>query len=712
MSVSAQSRRVKFAVRSVVIGVSVTLICLFAGVIAARLPMRIDATATREHMLSPRTQGLLKGLKDPYEIVVAVNGAAIDAGGARRTQDVLDAFERTSPKVKVTMIDVSSTRGVGEMDSLLSRLGERYRGELGTYSTVIGATSAEIAAMSGAWAQLSDRLEAMGRTVPPAGANAGTLIKFCTDSAAISRLIGQDLSAADAKAKAAVSSKIGQSAIPAVDEAAAELRKALTGASTQIKGILEGLDAVAGAKSGNLPEAYQNAAGPLARDVRARRDDLARRIAALDDLPRLPVTAVARLLERSSAAVVIGPPGAARGGVTGIDVSSIFPARSAASQGPAPDLRGRTEDLFTSALTALASADTPIVVLVHGTDSKLGPQFAIFKGLVERLALRGIDTIEWAAALEPDPPALTALNPGGTRPVVYVTLPATAETSDTAQRMLKLAAGLKRLSSDGRNMLVSVNPSGMPGIGQADPLVEWLEEWGVKADTGRPLLMQQSTPAGRQVSADMVFTDPRSTHPVAVAITGLATDLLWAIPLASTGAGRDTWAPIVQVDRAGGNVWGESQWAEYRRVRPEQRALISNPPAPDSARDDTQGPWTIAAALQRPAPSGASGTSGSGTQRVVVVGSNGWFFDEIAGAAASVDGRSQLVLPGNYELFEASVYWLAGQDQRVSTSAQASAVALIPQVSGAKLAAIRWGLIAGVPVLVLLIGAVWRLVRG
>lgn len=704
----AQSRRATFAVRAAVTAVAVTFICVFAGVIAARLPARWDVTATREHMLSPRTRDLLKSLKDPYEIVVAVNGSAIDGAAARRTQDVLDAFARGGSAVKVTAIDVSSARGVSELDGVLERLSSRYRAELDAYRSVIGASSSAIAEINGRCAGLSDAFEALLQQVPAGEAKSGVLRKFCTDSAAISRLIGQDLLAADGKAKAAASASIGLSVVPAVDESASVLRTAMVGAATQTKGMIEGLEAVINAQPGNVPEAFQRGAGAMVSSVRSVRDELARRIAAIDDLPRLPLTSVARVLERSSAAVVIGPPGAARGGVTGIDVSSIYPARGAASQGTSIDLRAKTEDLLTSALTSLASSNTPILVLVHGTPSKLGPEFSMFKSLVERLSLRGMDWAEWAVAIDPEPPALTKINPGGSRPVVYVILPAQADSSETAQRMLKLASAMKRLSGEGRNMLVSLNPSGMPAIGQSDPLVEWLDEWGVKADTGRPLLTQRSTPTGREVSAELVFTDPHGTHTASAAIKGLATDLLWSIPITIGGAQGVASEAIVRADRAGGNVWAESQWSEFRRVSPAQRGLIANPPAPDSARDDAQGPWIVAAGMDRASPHGDS-TLG---QRLVVVGSNGWFFDEIAAVTANVDGRSQLALPGNQELFEACVYWLAHQDQRVSTSAQAASVALIPEMSAGTLAAIRWGLIAGMPLAVLLCGVVWRMIRG
>jgi hypothetical protein len=97
----------------------------------------------------------------------------------------------------------------------------------------------------------------------------------------------------------------------------------------------------------------------------------------------------------------------------------------------------------------------------------------------------------------------------------------------------------------------------------------------------------------------------------------------------------------------------------------------------------------------------------------VVVGSNTWFRDDIADAAEMVDNRVRLINPGNSELFESSVYWLARQDQSIGASPEASAVPVIPSdLSTGALSAIRWMLIAGLPVVILLAGAVWRVVRG
>ena len=66
------------------------------------------------------------------------------------------------------------------------------------------------------------------------------------------------------------------------------------------------------------------------------RKEIGDTLTALDELPRTPLSSVVRVLEKSSAAIVIAPPrpptavgqGAARLGVTSIELSSIYPPKS------------------------------------------------------------------------------------------------------------------------------------------------------------------------------------------------------------------------------------------------------------------------------------------------------------------------------------------------------------------------------------------------
>ena len=99
-------------------------------------------------------------------------------------------------------------------------------------------------------------------------------------------------------------------------------------------------------------------------------------------------------------------------------------------------------------------------------------------------------------------------------------------------------------------------------------------------------------------------------------------------------------------------------------------------------------------------------------QRLVIVGSNSWYSDHVMGEAATVDGRIVPANPGNIELMEASIYWLAGQDDSIAQSATARAVPLIRSLDRGTLRLLRWVAIAGLPGAVLGLGVVWRLTRG
>lgn len=720
-------KRAPLAVRSVVVALAWTFALVVLGVLAARFEVVIDATSTREHRLSAKTRQVLDGLKDAHEVVIVYSASASDPVAARRTLDVLDSIDRASDEVTVSTIDLSASGAAGRLDAVLTRLMSAFSADIARVDAGVQDAVARCEALSADLPGLSERLVSAGRAIPAGDAAAG-LKKFFDDAGAVARLVGRDLATAAESARATARQRVAGTPVPALDAAASGLRGVIGDLTRQLEGVHTGLETVAARRAGAVNAETLARVRELVPAAQAARERLAAVRGVLDDLPRPAILAAARTLERSSAALVVraggasgaaagGGGGAAPAGLTGLDLEALFPARTGAGDTVLrPDTRARTEDLVTAALIQLSGRARPIVVLTHGTNVKLGPEFRLFGGLVQRLKLSGIDVVEWAVAVDAEPPTLTPINPGGTRPVVYAVLPAAADSPETAQRMLKLAGVLRDLTARGESLLVSLNPSTLPSIGQADPLSEFLEPLGVDADTARPLLRRVATQTGTLVGAEFAIIDPLSgaaggngdaASPVARSIRGLRTDLLWCIPLRVREVSGVTTRPVVVIDNQGGAAWAESQWSEFRRVPVNERAGVVNPPGPDSARDDRDGPWTVAASVDR-----AGARVGGGAQRVMIVGSNGWFFDEIAGASGMVEGRPTLVAPGNAELFEASVHWLAGQEDLIASGATAAPTALIPPMSDAGLRALRWGLVVGVPLLVLLAGAIWRLIRG
>lgn len=705
----ASSRRRRFALQTVVLLLAVTFACVFAGVIASsrRARAQFDLTGTRQHRLSERSLALLKGLSGTYEVVVAADMRTLEPLTRARTLDVLDGFARAGEHVRVRVIDTSSSRGVGEFDALLGDLATRYAPEIEAQRAVVGAGIEGATEQVDALNAVSASILAVRGGIKDDEANAAMLRSILDDDAAKARLASERLARSVATAHRAMEQRIGATSIPAVDEAAREIGSALAQVSNDLGPVYRRVDAVS--RAADVPAGVRESMAPVVRAVRAQREAADGVVDRLARLPVLPMIAVARVLERTSAVLVIGPPGSsgAAGGVTAIEFGAMFPSRDAApTRSGVLDLRSRAEELTATAIASLGSAKSPVVVLVHDQPVRLGIGLERFSGLIDRLRLRGIEVTEWAVAVDPD--FTPRFDPA--RPVVYATLASAANTPEAAMRMARMANAQNRLVEEGAPILVSLNVSTRPAIGDTDPLTECLAPLGVKSNTGLPLLRQVQTPNGRVVTADMLTTSAAQSgadaQPIARAIDGLRCHFPWAVGMAPVEGSTSRFTPIVRIIDAR-DVWAESEWLPFAQTSLADRPYLANPPAKDSPRDDGSGDWTIAAAVEVPRNGGAV------MQRAVVVGCAPWFLDDVTQATLGVvDGRPVYQAPGNIELFEAAVYWLAGQDELIARSASAEAVPLIPTMSEGQLAATKWMLIAGLPVVVLLIGAAWRLIRG
>jgi hypothetical protein len=265
------------------------------------------------------------------------------------------------------------------------------------------------------------------------------------------------------------------------------------------------------------------------------------------------------------------------------------------------------------------------------------------------------------------------------------------------ERVAKLGELVRRLVEAGEPLIMNLTPSEVVVGGGVDATAAPLAAFGLSARSGLSLM---SKPAQSEVvEHDMLVRAERGQHPMQAAIAGLLAYAPWAAPLEHAGQGK-AW-PLLVVDDE--HTWGESRWSGYRRVPRAERPLVSNPPVREPATDDVQGPWTVAWAAEREV--------GDGVGRVVVVGSNDWLADEILSAGQSLDGRMVGSYPGNLALLDAAVLWLAGRDDFIAPTVSSSSVAMVGDVDGGVLSALRWGLVLGVPALILALGGAWRLLR-
>lgn len=712
---SAARRRTRYGLMTGALVLATTASCVIVAMLAAAHPIRFDATATREHTLSPRTEGLLARLTEPCEIIVVADLPSLNPAARDRVNDLLTEFAHASPNVAYNRIDAVATSDRASYVALLDRLARLKAEQLERHRAAAEAAAETTRALGEGLNRLSDGLLALRDELARAGAPADAPTGQMTDAAAAARTWSGDLRKVGDAADAALSDRIAGSSIPPVDRAEQALAQPLRRLAHELDGLRAYLERLA--QTAGLSDAARAAAEAAKARTVSLRDAAARAADGVERLGSPDLLAIVRTLEAGPAVVIVS-----RTGATAVNFEALFPtsqrfAESGQGQG---DLLFVGEELIGAAIGALSNPRNPIVVLVDASPQRLlddagqpaSDEARSWIGkLVQRLRLRGVDLREWSVGTDDGPPPLTKLDPKGDRPVVWVTLPVANGTADGADRSDKLVRAVQGLIDRGAAVLLSVNPSTLPGVGEADPVAALAAPFGMSIDTGRPLMQRRSVPGGWSVSPALVVVGESEEHPIGRAVRGLDTLLPWPVAIALAPAegaveadAARTW-PILQA-AASDDTWGEAQWLEFRSMSQSQRGMVANPPTPDPKWDAVVGPWVVAAAAERPRPGGAA------PQRFVAVGSNGWFFDEPAQRTEQVQGRTALVFPGNGELFEGAMYWLAGADDMIGASPRSRTIARIAPLSPGQLAALRWALIAGVPALTLGLGIALRLLRG
>jgi hypothetical protein len=715
---SMRGRRLRFAGLTLVLVLAATASLVIAIVLTGRHSARFDVTAMREHALSPRTEALLSGLSGGYEVVIAgplKDPRTVDSRGLQRVADVLDQFKRAGREglsVTYTLIDTGSTSGVEAYSALLGRLAERDKEKIRVQTESVTLAIGGARELADGLEALAPRLLEVRKAIGDASPNAATNQAYFDQRAHEAGLSARALRDLAAKAEQALASRAATGfAIPDLEGAAGLLRGPLGDMETGLRTMAADL-ATFGSAEGVTPVAAEGARG-LAPEAARLRDRAALMRDALERMERIDLVRIANVLRSSSAVVVVGPP---ERGLTAIDFAELFPPPGTARGAVSADLGRSAEELLSTAIAALAQPVKPIVVLVHGQTPGFFDKVSFFQLMMQRLAMRGIDIVMWETADETDPPSLARLDPRGERPVVYVVFNTASFASggaglNGAQRASRLGRAVAGLVQRGEAVLMSVFPSTFPAGGEPDPTTAWLEPMGIRVEAGRPLLRERSTPEGRRVDAWQVLRALPGEHAILGATKGLPTRLEWPVAIRTdtaleSGATKNgvTVTPLYRVEDS--RAWGESQWLGYMQVPISQHASVPTPPSNDSSRDEAKGPWDVAVAVERRAQ------GFDRPQRLLIVGSNTWFSDAVMAEGAEVDGRIVAANPGNAELLEAGIYWLAGQDSAIAQSATARAVPLIRPLDRGTLSLLRWLAIAGLPGAVLVLGAAWRVLRG
>ena len=693
---SALPRRFKVVWLAITFLLANAVSASFLIALADRYRVRLDVTATGEHRLADQTLRLIDAI-DPgegFELVVAADTNRVDP---RAWQALLDVGDEMQEQGAVTLTALDGASAGEGLQALARRLSDREATEIQGQTQTLLRIAMQLD-------QSADSIDEVVVSALAAAAEAAEDDQIRAVMAARSRngpRLAEDLRGIAAEIREHLADPVLPGApVPSLDRAKVAVLSPTQDAAAQL-GVLAD-EARVIAQGRNFPEPVRRAAVELSQAVGPVRDQISGVAMLAERLETLDTVRVLRTVGDAAAAVLVGPDNA-----VAIDAQTLLPPPGVLrpEAATAPSLRSRVEALVSTAMLTAIDPRRPIVVVAHAEDARFIERPGAMGVAIGHLRRQGIDVLEWPILIEPDPPGLLERDPARARPVVHLVLntntgvrsanPLAARPDERAAQLGEL---IERLVDAGEPVLVNLTPSEVVVGGGVDATAAPLAGFGLEARSGSALVA--SLPTSEVVEHDMLVRGGSGDHPLQGAVTGLMAYMPWAVPIASAGD-ASAW-PLLTVDDD--NAWAESRWSGYRRVPRDQRPLVSNPPLREPELDDVEGPWAVAWASER--------AIGEDTGRVVVVGSNDWLADEIMSAGQSVDGRMAASYPANLALLDAAVMWLSGRDGFIAPTVSSSSVAAIGQIDDRTLSGLRWGLVLGVPLGILVLGGMWRLVRG
>lgn len=698
-----RARTTQFFALAGVTALSLAASTAMINLLAERFAARVDVTATGEQQLAPRTTQLLSQLAGSTQFIVAADFRTIDPRAKQYVTDVTDEMAARSREFSATLIDTGSSRGVADFKSTIAGLVQRDKTILEAHAAAMEAAGQTATRVSQA---LSQGIEPEFGKLAQAGFATPTLRTYANQAAAVLRLRGSDL--ADASARVKQQMTPDDLGLPRLDEAQRTLLERLDQAASDLSALSRDVRRLS--QDATTPSQATQQLTAIAGQLDAQRDATLAQLGKLRELKRPDLLRVAAALRTGAAALLVGPTGTdGASSLVALDMGQLLPSGAwlDATEASRGDQRRRVEELLAAALASVLTPSKPIVVFTHAELRAFMDEAPVIDAMRERLGLRGVDFVEWAVVTQ-DAPAIATVDPTLSRPVVYVVIsPDSAARSETGamsgtQRAAKLAQTITSLREKQSNLLVCLLPSMLPGFGEKDPIAVALEAYGVNARTGTPLLTRVSTPQFSYAESERVVqTTEAGSHVIASAVRGLPTYMTWCVPVELASDARGWRGSAVLTTPMDAQTWGESQWLRVYQTPREQVPLIPDQPKFDEGRDvkGGSGAWTLAVATEKDA------------QRAVIVGSNSWITDKYSQQMGTVEGRQTLLFPGNVELFEASVLWLAGQDTMIAQSPAARSVAMVRGIESASLTKLRWSIVLGLPGLVLVVGVMYGLTR-
>ncbi len=674
---AAWDRRFFYGANVAAMMLGVLVILVFANWLAERSAVRIDRTSTRRYSLSEQTRQILGRLdRDVTITTVFGSGLNLDERAATNKQhfrDLLDEYERRGGgRIAVEHIEATDHRA---LDRFKLQVAESYAEELNAARQTIEASLALLDDFAAYSRQQAPRFAAAAEKFGDSAPGLSDQLKALSD-----RFAQMAESEQYGKARAEVERLLGEP-LPEYEQTLGDIRLLTQQVNDGSVRHLAAMFINEAQADDNTPELKSFFAESLVQ-TRPLEEKFAAVLARYEGIDLTEYNAIRTNLASHDSAVVM-----AGGKLVTVALRDVYTMVAEDNpNGTTIEQRYRSEEAVTGAVLSLTSGKRTKVVFVYAlgypATKRIAADSFSYSHLADRLRGAGMEVVDWNPA------------PRSTRSGVTVQPPPTAEEGQTLvwvflrsppldpQRpgglaLVQVNEALKRTVEGNDPVLVMATPTRLPG----DPVAEHLRALGIEADTARAVHQERLDPEGNVgVFRGHEVVVRAGEHPVSKAVAGQLV-LTVGLPLSAASeeaqantqfwplvqTGRDTWAdnPFGQVKRDPGDPTGPFTIAAASQVGDRRAVVLS-----DFALD-----------LNRPRPSMYDDA------RLVRRLMN----------AATGQVYEQMQLPGNAELFVNSVYWLAGRDELIATSARSQDVRRMQNISPAAKTVVGWVLLAGLP---------------
>ena len=639
-SVAVQSSEAERASGRGRIGVQVRIVVTVLGSFAlaaaiaasAHAPsarVAIDATKSRQWVVSPQTAALLTQLPSGWRMTWIAPEGALDVDIAAQIEEVVETFAHSKVGF-VERIDPTTSEGVAQYATWLARIVEERRGDPQGLREALADALSELTQLTGCAARAADQLERAAVVMPagdpdrsPIEQSAGALRALATGGPVLAASIE---SMRVQRADRALSSD---------RDAAQVLSQNHRDWAMQFGALSNWL--ASRALDASAREEMRELARQVRTELTARARALVRSADALEALPADPLSQLSIALAQGGAIVVESP-----AGIAVVSDGEMTVGSRDEREVVRFDRRFRIEQLVSAAIRSVLDSKRPQVILVHAHDKSVldvSSDGNDASAISDALRAARIEVREWSV--------VTAAKPVAPADAVWLICPihTVAIESDARERALLEAVG-GLIASDSA-LFFSLGPSVRPLAGRSDPWAELAARLGVRATTDAIVVDDVPTSEGQTERRTRIEAVANSLGGiVAQALASQQIGLPVALPLAPIAADLSAGSSdilLVAQPRAGRSI--ERDW---RRRIPDARAAFSMPTEVPVALSTTRS------------------TVDGGSVRAIVVGSGAWMMSATVDALRSESGSREVLLnPGNREFAVNGALWLAGLDQRI-----------------------------------------------